>query len=463
MQMHGIVPESTKYWFLIQWGFVFMVWRFVTKYKYIKNRILGFNIPADLIAQYALAFAHVICNISLCIAYVYRNWLGIRQDIVETYMADWGIGLSVSYFIVDSILILVVDYKTQKLYLIHHILAIFMGMMMYCGVIPLRETVYYMFTIEFSNIAISAWDLVKRARKAQLIKLEEPYILHQLQNILTPILMATYVPARTIILTCASCALLYNLNTENLYLKTAIWLSTVLISFMSYKFAVKVYGIGCKNIMQNNPGLLTFTSLTYVFKAYVSLAWFMLVLPESTRAYGIELGCMLLFVDFIHIIISLAYSSSYKPGIFISALDFAAICVKIVMNGEYIYIRAFIDGNIWNVLVLRNIWDFATYANSLILLFSIVIGSRKAYIAFEKRDIRHYLIHYFISAIIPLFFMPFGTAPYIAILSYFAGGFIWAVYPKSNAALRVFAKSNTVGWMHICATIGDLALLLWGQ
>ena len=451
--MHGIIPESTKYWFLVQWSFVFMVWRYVTKYKAIKNRILGFNIPADLIAQYALAFAHVICNISFCIAYVYRDWSGIRPDIVETYMADWGIGLSVSYFIVDTFLIILVDYKTQKLYLIHHALAIFMGMMMHCGVIPLRETVYYMFTIEFSNIGISSWDLVKRARKAQLLKLEEPYILHQLQNILTPILMGTYIPARTIMLTCASMNLLYNLNTDNLYLKSGIWFSTGLILFMSYKFAIKVFGIGCKNIMQNCPGLLTFTSLTYVFKAYVSLAWFMLVLPGSTRAYGIELGFVLLFVDFVHIIISLAYSSSYKPSIFISALDFAAVCIKIVMNGEYIYIRAFIDGNIWNLLVLRNIWSFAIYANMLIVLFSIIITSKKTYLAFEKRDIRQYLIHYFISAIIPLFFMPFGTAPYLAILWYFAGGFIWTFYPKSN----------TVGWMHICMTIGDLALLDWGQ
>jgi hypothetical protein len=404
MQMQRILPESTKYWFLVQWGFVFMVWRLITKYKYIKNRILGFNIPADLIAQYALAFSHVICNLSFCIAYVYRDWLGIRHDIVETYMADWGIGLSVTYFIVDSILIIVVDYKTQKLYLIHHALAIFMGFAMYHRVIPLRETAYYMFTIEFSNIAISGWDLVKRARKAQLVKLEEPYILHQLQNILTPILMATYVPARTIMLTCASLSLLYNLNTENLYLKMAIWLSTGFILFMSYKFSIKVYGIGYKNIMQNYPGLLTFTSLTYVFKAYVSLAWFMLVLPVASLAslaYSIELGFMLLFVDFIHIIISLVYSSSYKPGIFISALDFAAVCIKMVVNGLYIYNRAFIDGNI------HDLWDFATYSNMFLLFFNIIKTSRNAHISFEKRNPTPYLLHYFISAIMPIFFIPF--------------------------------------------------------
>jgi len=441
--MHGILPESTKYWFLIQWGFVFMVWRLlnIPKYKAYKNRILGFNIQADLIAQYALAFAHVVCNISFCIAYIYHDWLGIRHDIVETHMADWGIGLSVTYFIVDSILIIAVDYKNQKMYLIHHVIAIFMGMVMYHRIIPLRETAFYMFTIEFSNIAISGWDLVKRARRVQFIKLEEPYMLHKLQNILTPILMATYVPGRTIMLTFASINLLYGLNTQNLYLKMAIWFSTGLILFMSYKFAIKVYGIGCKNIMQSYPGLLTFTSLTYVFKAYVSLSWFMLVLPGSS-------GMMLLFVDFIHIMISLCYSSSFKPGVYISALDYISVCVKIVCNGLYIYVNAFKYTN------QRDIWTYATYVNFIILLYNIIITSKYAHISFEKRNPAPYLVHYFISAIVPIFFIPFGYAPYVAVLSYFMGGFVWTVYTRSKLS---------VGWMHIFITIGDLALLSWGQ
>jgi hypothetical protein len=306
-----------------------------------------------------------------------------------------------------------------------------------------------MFTIEFSNMAISAWDIVKRARKAQILQLEEPSILNSLQNILTPIFMFTYVPARTVILTCTSIALLYNINTDNIYLKTSIWLCTGLILYMSYKFAIKVYGIGYKNISQNFPGLLTFTSLTYVFKAYISLAWFMLVLPSSSRPSAINLGLMLLFVDLVHIINSLGYSSTYEPSVFISALDYASICIKIVMNGEYIFIRATLDNNIINI----NLWNCMIYLNIAICLFNIIVTSRKAYVAFEKRSVLPYLLHYLISAIVPLFLMPFGTTPYTAIISYFIGGLIWTLYPKSK---------YSVGWMHIFMTIADVALLRWG-
>jgi hypothetical protein len=421
----------------------------MNKYKHIKNRILGYNIPVPLIAQYALGFAHVCGNLSFCIAYVYRDWLGIKPSSQE-YMVDWGIGLSTTYFMTDSILIVLIDFKVQYLYLIHHALAIFMGILMYNKIIPLNITVAYMFTIEFSNMAISAWDIVKRARKLQILQLEEPSILNSLQNILTPIFMFTYVPARTVLLTCASIVLLYNINTSNHYLKASIWLCTGFILYMSFKFAIKVYGIGYKNISQNFPGLLSFTSLTYVFKAYVSLVWFMLILPNSSRHESITLGLMLLFVDLVHIIISLGYSSTHEPSIIISAFDYVSVCKKIVMNGQYIFVRASLDNNIINY----NLWIFMIHLNIVIGVFNIIYTSRKAYVAFEKRSVLPYLLHYLISAIVPLFLMPFGTAPYTAIISYFIGGLIWTLYPKSK---------YSVGWMHIFMTIADVALLAWGS
>jgi len=443
------IPKSTKNWFVIQCFFVMILMKLMNKYKHIKNRILGYNIPVPLIAQYALGFAHVCGDLSFCIVYVYRDWLGIKPNF-QDYMVDWGIGLSTTYFMVDSILIVLIDFKVQYLYLIHHALAIFMGIVMYNKIIPLDITVAYMFTIEFSNMAISAWDIVKRARKAQILQLEEPSILNSLQNILTPIFMFTYVPARTLLLTCASIVLLYSVNTSNDYLKASIWFCTGLILYMSYKFSIKVYGIGYKNISQNFPGLLSFTSLTYVFKAYISLSWFMLILPRSSRHKSIILGLMLLFVDLVHIIISLEYSSTHDPSVIISALDYASVCIKIVMNGEYIFIRATLDNNIINY----NLWNCMIYVNIVICVFNIIYTSRKAYIAFEKRSVLPYLLHYFISAIVPLFLMPFGTAPYTAIIFYFIGGLVWTLYPKSK---------YSVGWMHIFMTIADVALLTWGS
>ena len=443
------IPKSTKYWVVIQCFFIISLMKLMNKYKHIKNRILYCNISVPLIAQYALGFAHVCSNLSFCIAYVYRDWLGVKRSSQE-YMVDWGIGLSTTYFMVDSILIVLIDFKVQYLYLIHHALAIFMGIVMYNKIIPLDITVAYMFTIEFSNMAISAWDIVKRARKAQILQLEEPSILNSLQNVLTPIFMFTYVPARTVLLTCASIVLLFSVNTSNDYLKASIWLCTGLILYMSYKFAIKVYGIGYKSISQNFPGLLSFTSLTYVFKAYVSLVWFMLVLPESSRHKSITLGLMLLFVDLVHILISLGYSSTHEHSIIIFALDYASVCIKIVMNGEYIFVRASLDNNIINY----NLWKFMVYLNMIICVFNIIVTSRKAYVAFEKRSVLPYLLHYFISAIVPVFLMPFGTAPYIAITSYFIGGLVWTLYPKSK---------YSVGWMHIFMMVADIALLAWGS
>ena len=448
MLIINFIPISTKYWFVIQCFFVMLLIKLMNKYKYIKNRILGYNVSVPLIAQYALGFAHVCGDLSFCIAYVYRDWLGIKASSQE-YMVDWGIGLSTTYFMVDSILIILIDFKVQYLYLIHHALAIFMGLVMHHKIISLDITVAYMFTIEFSNMAISAWDIVKRARKAQILQLEEPSILNTLQNILTPIFMFTYVPARTVMLTCSSIVLLYNINTNNIYLKTSIWFCTGFILYMSCKFAIKVYGIGYKSISQNFPGLLTFTSLTYVFKAYISLVWFTLVLPNSSRHESITLGLMLLFVDLVHIIISLGYSSSFTPDIFISALDYISVCFKIVINGIYIYMRAYFDNN----MIYPDIWKYTMYANVCLLAFSIYT-SRNANAAFEKRNPMPYLLHYLISAIVPLFLMPFGTAPYTAIISYFIGGLIWTLYPKSK---------YSVGWMHIFMTIADVALLGWGS
>lgn len=449
----NFIPVSTKYWLIIQCFFIITMIKFMNKYTYIKNRIFCYNISIPLITQYALAFLHVLCNLSFCVAYTYRKWLGIESishNISQNNMADLGIGLSITYFIVDSILIIFIDFKVQYLYLIHHIIAIFMGLMMYHKIIPLNVAATYMFTIEFSNIAISAWDLVKRIRKSQIFQVEDSCIMYKLQNILTPILMFTYVPARTIILTCSSIVLLYSLNTSNNYLKASILCCSGLILYMSYKFAIKVYGIGYKNISQNYPGLLTFTSLTYVFKAYISLAWFMLVLPSSYKYAAAPMGIMVLFVDFINIIISLIYSSDFRPGIFISILDYISICIKIVINGIYIYTRAYLDNNI--LYEDKLLWKYAIYINIFILLVNIYT-SRNIYKAFENRNPMPYILHYFISAIVPVFLMPLGKAPYTAIISYFIGGIVWTKYKSKYS----------VGLMHIFITIADVALLSWGN
>lgn len=444
------IPKSTKYWFIIQCFFIMILIKLMNKYKYIKNRILGYNIPITLIAQYALAFAHVICNLFFGIIYTYRDWLGIYNDIQTTYIRDIIIGMPIAYFMVDSILIILIDFKVQYLYLIHHAISIYMSLMLYHKIVQFNATINYMFTIEFSNIAISLWDLVKRARKLQQLKLEEPILLNRIQNILTPILMATYVPARSLILTYTTIVLLYTINTSNIYLNASIWISTILILYMSYKFVFKIFGIGYKNIIQNSPGLFSFTSMTYILKLYVSLGWFILILPTSSRYAAIPLGFMVLFIDFVNIIISLIYSSTYYPGILISSLDYISICIKIVLNGIYIYARTYVD---YNKSTNYNLWSYLIYANIGMLLFSIY-NSRNIYKAFETRNPMPYLLHYFISAIVPVFLMPFGTAPYTAIISYFIGGYIWTLYPRSK---------YSVGFMHIFMIIADIALLSWGN
>jgi hypothetical protein len=447
---HGFVPRSFAVWFGAQWIFLAIV-ADVARLFLKKSRTT--TLTPQLIAQHALSVAHTWLQMSFCITYVYRAWIGLDDGFVENTLADWGIGLSISYFVVDAILILLIDLKNQWSFLIHHAFALFIGTCMSRRISSLSATTHYMFVIEMSNAFISVWDLLKRHHRGAVY------------DAITPVFALTYVPFRTVGLTIVTINFIGSLNLlsgspqelhQNTQLTYELWASVLFVLMISWNFSRKIASIGLRSARANFPGILTFESLTYVFKAYVNLVWFVWILPYSDRPWSIPLGFAVLLIDAIHIAASLYYwihENSHRPVSYYStASDFHAICLKIVANGIYIYLRAYLDGNGANKM-----WSYFVAINVGILIqdvYDSFIHRMHVYECFERRDPQPFLKHYILSAAVPLIMMPTGTAPYTAVAIYFIGGAIWYMFPKNRAS---------VGWMHLCVTVGDVALLWWGS
>lgn len=407
------VPKSCMFWCCVYWVLVAGMTDVF--------RALRIERPSpQTLAQSALGTIHVIANLAFSGMFWTINW----SDMALAPLADYGIGCSMSYFLVDLCLIFMVDVKKQWPYLVHHVIAIFIGGCMSKGIIALEDTTNYMSMIEFSNLFLSTWLILKD------IKLQPWY------DRISVLLAATYVPARTVGLTYVSYRLLANLRVSDA-LTATLYAAVLFIWAISVSFSIKVAKIGWSKGLVH---FCSFESLSYIVKAYLQLYLALHHIPHFRRGRSLAYGLVL--VDLVHIAASLRYWSSWhrsgRTSELDAALDFAATQTKIVTNGLCIFFSAATGA--------QKLWTLATVANVLLLVRHLAICRQRAVDAFEVRDSRPFMAHFALSAIVPLFLS--RDAPHLSILSYLIGGITWAV-------------GLNPGILHCAVIVGDLALLNW--
>lgn len=186
---------------------------------------------------------------------------------------DWGFGLTLAYFAVDTVLIVVVDFKNQAAFILHHAIALFVGCCMTARIVDIHQTRMYIFVIEFSNVVISAWDFLKRHHRANVGTLKPWY------DLATMVFAFTYVPFRAVVLPIVTWGVLASIkpNTRN-EVTYALYGSTLFIQLMSWMFSYKVASIGLRVGREKFPRLLTYEMGVCVIAAYVTL-WFYLTIP----------------------------------------------------------------------------------------------------------------------------------------------------------------------------------------
>ena len=176
------------------------------RFEGARRRCFGPDLGPAVLAQYALGALHVQGALAIGLAFAFRGWLGLDAEAVHA-LSDVGHGFTLSYFLVDSAIILAFDAKGQGAFLVHHAAALAIGFAMASGAFGLVETSRYIFTVELSNVLISAWDLARRGRRTHL-PLARAYAA------LSPLFAASYVPARTLLLTHATWQLLASMRTR---------------------------------------------------------------------------------------------------------------------------------------------------------------------------------------------------------------------------------------------------------
>ena len=429
-------------WFCFQWLFLVTfakAFRLAQRREWSVGRWFGDEHSiAPIVSQYALSVLHVWFVIVSGSAYAYRD-----QLVWQEAFTDWGIWFSLTYFVVDSMAILF-DLKNQAFFLLHHAVAFLIGFSSILGICRVTEISQYILALEMSNVALTVWDLVKRFR------VKNPGVLVPAYRFITPVFAFTYVPMRTLVLP---------IVTWNLFLSVSTRSSTVLLIFsallvfilgMSIKFSFKVASIGLRVMKESYPHILSFASLTYVFKAYVSLGWFLIVLPKSSSR--IPLGIAFLAADALSIAASLNYSSAgERPSLEATALDYAAVCVKIVVNGFFISAHGFLEGYDSPAETLT--WIVANAMQVAILCRTIYAlrrthGSQWIFDSFAERTMPWpYVAHFLLSTAIPIVIMG-ADCPYVSFALYVMGGVVWT-----------FGGSWGVGGMHVFMTLADVALL----
>lgn len=461
MVEYSYVPKSSFIWFLIHWIILAIS---VDVFRAIERRI-PISIKPTILAQSLLATLHSILSIFFCVVY----WSSSLGSFIETF-SDYGIGLSVSYFFVDSLMILV-DVEKQWPYLFHHAIAIFIGLCMSKRVVKLEHTANYMFVIEFSNLFISAWSILRDFKVQYRIQAHHEIQPHneiqpQQDRRIQPhydrismLFAATYVPARTLGLTIVSYSLLSSL--DNSISSLTLYPLVAIILIVSLTFSIKVAKIGWSKGLKD---FCSFESVTYIVKAYVQVYTLLKIVPNLSNTMASVLAVQLISVDFLHIFTSLYYWSTwhrfingrgdYDSTIKASLFDFVAINTKIVVNGLCIFTSILnhnvnkINGDkIDNFAIL--LWISASILNIALLIHNIykLKNCEKIYIkTFLYRDFSTFLLHFALSALVPVILSL--DAPHASIIYYFIGGLSWSL-------------GYNTGFLHVAVIFGDMALLKW--
>lgn len=448
-------------WFTIQWIFLAIFsesFRLSQRLSWGIGKWFGEDCSiSSIVSQYALGIFHVWGVILSGSAHAYRDWLGVGGPSFES----WVIWFSLTYFVVDSMVILLIDLKNQAFFLIHHAVAFSIGYACLLGISGVTETSQYILVLEMSNVALTVWDLVKRYRP------KNPGVLVPAYKFITPIFMFTYVPLRTIALPIVTWNLYRSITTPSLTIHVLFSSCIVFILGISYKFSLKVASIGLRVTKESYPYILSFASLTYIFKAYVSLAWFFIVTPSSPF-HEIPFGIAVLVTDAVSIMASLNYSSfGERPSLEATAFDYSAVCAKIVVNGVYIHaIGSHTHSShdvhaslIWLLAIMISIGILVVNLYKLYASSSKKQNRQRIFDMFAKRRMPwSYVLLFILCTCVPMAIMGgYGSIkdikgiqdiqhiPYAPFGLYLTGGIVWW----------------GVGAMHMFMTLADAALLSW--
>lgn len=185
------------------------------------------GIQPSMCAQYAVSAA-------------YMQVIIVARLLAATGLADAPAllrhctALSLAYYVLDTLYILAFEYREQKTFVPHHLVAICMGYMTARGVLDGGIMSDYMFYIELSNVWLTPWDFCKRHRHTMPA-------FKWLYESLTPVLAHSYVPLRVLHLTVNSIALLAKLPPAlHPAVRTAASACIVAIQLMSYYFSFRV-------------------------------------------------------------------------------------------------------------------------------------------------------------------------------------------------------------------------------
>lgn len=231
---------------------------------------------------------------------------GIEYSITKSEETVLSIlKLAVGYFICDSIHILYKRNYENYMYVLHHILAAYVGLCGYFGYINIHILARYFITFEFSNLFLNIWSLTNKNKQYTW-----------LNYVSFPLVMCTYVPTRTLILPIVTKDIFIDSLSRGYYGLCCVYSSLLIMSLMYSRILLKITS---KKIHLYNLNLEKFWAMfTYVFKLYITLYH---IIVNKFILFG--------FADIVHIMISWMYNiSNYST--FYQQLDVLSIHSRMV-------------------------------------------------------------------------------------------------------------------------------------
>jgi hypothetical protein len=174
------------------------------------------------IAQGAISMVHTYTIVTL-------PWV---IDISKHF--DWITSFGFTYFVWDSLVILLYTFKTKKHYLVHHVVSLFIlyGCFSHINIynVAVAQDLYYY--AEFSNLFLTPWTL-SRQNKA----------VSDLHTQIVPFLAATYIPARLIAVPWHSLMTMWDIYARRGFDYVSLYLPYIFLAGMSAYYSIVIWQI----------------------------------------------------------------------------------------------------------------------------------------------------------------------------------------------------------------------------
>lgn len=334
--------------------------------------------------------------------------------------------VTISYFLYDSLFIIFAA-RQYAVFLIHHIICIYIGLYTF-NIIPNSAIVPYFFYIELSNIFLNAYTYTKY---------NDTY--KQLHSQLRPLMILSYTPLRTIVLTKTSYNMLYMRYNCSLASEVAIKMTVVALYAMSLWFSRNLI----KQFSKIRFDERSFPCLVYYFKFLLDFALCLHVIPRiesNVLRFNLQLFTVL---NLLCIVCSWLYNLNWYKGIY-ERLDFLAINLKITTTGLCYSLVISNCTSITNTTRVHFIFLYAWILYTLIKNKQLDIHDHKTYYGCV------YAVNFLCSIYNLISYI--ATHEIMCIIFYVGAGYVW--YKRISYPNEFF---NSTGWMHVGVTLGDIA------